>query len=95
MKLITTSPTSVYYVDLEGVRYILNKTLSGKSAINVLCEDCNLFFYRNAEKEWVEVSTNKQANNLITKPLNQAFKILKKLQRDHKELKEYKYARTN
>lgn len=92
MKLITTSPKQIYFVDIEGMRFVLNKTLTGKHAINVLFEGCNLFFYRTSEKEWVEVTSDKPANNIISKPLNQAFRILRKLQKDHKD---YKYAQAN
>lgn len=87
MKLITTSPRAVYYVDIEGVRYILNKTLTGKQAINVLCEDCNLFFYRSSDKTWIEVASDKPAAIQLSKPLNQAFKILRKLKKQNEEFK--------
>lgn len=83
MSLITTSPRFLFYVDIAGVRYILNSTLSGKPAINVLCEGANLFFYRGSGKTWCEVASDKPAKNIIAEPLAKAFKILKKLEKEY------------
>ena len=71
----------VPFFKADDVTYYLTHTNSNKPAIQVIGNDFNLSFYTKS-KNWYELTSNTQQNNLVSSKLHKALKKLKSLRKD-------------